>query len=167
MPSSPASNPDHPQPAPREQREEAPARPSVEELEARNAALEDRHLRARADLENYRKRSARDLERRAAEEREALLLDWLQAVDSVERALGMDPEAEGLRAVLEQMEAILARYGVARMGAPGEPFDPERHEAIGVADGDAERPTIAGVARSGFTIDGRVLRPTQVIVTRP
>jgi molecular chaperone GrpE len=139
----------------------------VEELEARNAALEDRNLRARADLENYRKRSARDLERRAAEQREAVLLDWLQAVDSVERALRMNPEAEGLRAVLEQMEAILARYGVARIGAPGEPFDPERHEAIGVADGEAEQPTIADVARSGFTIDGRVLRPTQVMVTRP
>ena len=139
----------------------------MEELEARNAELEDRHLRARADLENYRKRSARDLERRTAEAREAMLLDWLQAVDSVERALRMSPEAEGLRAVLEQMEAILARYGVARAGSPGEPFDPERHEAIGVADGDAERPTIAGVARSGYTIDGRVLRPAQVIVTRP
>ena len=137
-----------------------------EELAARNAELEHRHLRALADLDNYRKRSVRETERRVAEERERVLLQWLDAVDSVERALRMTPDADGLRAVLEQMEAILARYGVARAGAPGEPFDPERHEAIGVSNGDGQQPTIADVARSGFTIGDRVLRPAQVIVTR-
>jgi molecular chaperone GrpE len=157
MPSSPVSNGE-----PQQQEQQT----SVADLEARNAELEDRNLRARADLENYRKRSAREVERRVGEEREAALLDWLEALDSVERALRMTPEAEGLQAVLEQMEAILARQGVARTGAPGEPFDPERHEAIGVRDGGGEQPTIADVARSGFTISDRVLRPAQVIVTR-
>jgi molecular chaperone GrpE len=157
MPSSPVSNGE-----PQQQEQQT----SVADLEARNAELEDRSLRARADLDNYRKRSAREVERRVGEEREAALLDWLEALDSVERALRMTPEAEGLQAVLEQMEAILARQGVARAGAPGEPFDPERHEAIGVRDGGGEQPTIADVARSGFTISDRVLRPAQVIVTR-
>jgi molecular chaperone GrpE len=156
MPSSPVSNGE-----PQQEQQT-----SVAELEARNAELEDRHLRARADLENYRKRSASEVDRRVREEREAVLLDWLQAVDSVERALRMTPDAEGLRPVLEQMEAILARQGVARAGAPGEPFDPERHEAIGVREGEGQRPTIADVARSGYTISDRVLRPAQVIVTR-
>jgi molecular chaperone GrpE len=158
MPSSPVSNGE-----PQQQEQQ---QTSVADLEARNAELEDRNLRARADLENYRKRSAREVERRVGEEREAALLDWLEALDSVERALRMTPDAEGLQAVLEQMEAILARQGVARTGAPGEPFDPERHEAIGVRDGGGEQPTIADVARSGFTISDRVLRPAQVIVTR-
>ncbi len=158
MPSSPVSDGDPQSP---------PEQPSVADLEARNAELEDRHLRARADLENYRKRAGREVERRTAEEREAQLRDWLEAVDTVERALRATPEATDLRAVLEQMEAILARYGVARSGAPGEPFDPERHEAIGVSDGEgAGPPTIADVARSGFTISDRVLRPAQVIVSR-
>jgi molecular chaperone GrpE len=137
-----------------------------DDLAARNAELEDRHLRARADLENYRKRSARETERRVAEERDRLLREWLEAVDSVERALRMTPDAEGLQAVLEQMEAILARQGVARAGAPGDPFDPERHEAISVVGGEGAQPTIADVARSGYTISDRVLRPAQVIVTR-
>jgi molecular chaperone GrpE len=148
------------------QQQQQQEQPSVADLEARNAELEDRHLRARADLENYRKRSAREVDRRVGEEREAVLLDWLEAVDSVERALRMTPDAEGLRAVLEQMEGILARQGVARAGAPGEPFDPERHEAIGVREGEGRQPTIADVARSGYTISDRVLRPAQVIVTR-
>jgi molecular chaperone GrpE len=143
-----------------------PPPPSVEELQARNADLEDRNLRARADLENYRRRSGRENERRVDEARERVMRDWLEALDSVERALRMTPDAAGLQAVLEQMEAILERQGVRRSGAPGEPFDPERHEAIGVNDGGQGPPTIADVARSGFTISDRVLRPAQVIVTR-
>jgi molecular chaperone GrpE len=138
----------------------------VADLEARNAELEDRHLRARADLENYRKRTGREIERRLGEEREAMLLEWLEALDTVERALRMTPDADGLRPVLEQMESILARRGVTRTGTPGEPFDPERHEAIGVREGDGDQPVIADVARSGFTMPDRVLRPAQVIVTR-
>jgi molecular chaperone GrpE len=141
------------------------------ELEERNAQLEDRYKRALADLDNYRKRTARETERRVAEARDALLLDWLEAVDSVDRALGQiapaHPAAPGLRAVLEQLEAILDRQGVNRVGAVGEPFDPERHEAVGVRE-TAETPdrTVAEIARSGFARDGQVLRPAQVIVAR-
>ena len=95
--------------------------------------MEDRYKRALADLDNYRKRSARELQAGVEQSRESLLRDWLEAVDSVERALQMShgtPGAEGLRALLEQMESILARHGVQRIGAAGEQFDPERHEAI-------------------------------------
>jgi molecular chaperone GrpE len=138
------------------------------DLHAEVAALEDRYKRALAELENYRKRTARDMERRAAESREAIIRDWLEAVDSVERALRMAPEgpvADGLRGVLEQMEAILRREGVERIGAPGERFDPERFEAVGVRD-TSEVPdrTVVEVVRSGFGSDGHVLRPAQVIV---
>ena len=134
------------------------------------AALEDRLKRALADLDNYRKRSAKEIDRRILENRESMLRDWLEALDSLDRALQMDPEgpaAPGLRAVLEQMESILARQGVTRTGEAGEQFDPERHEAVAVRD-DAEAPdrTIAGVARSGYALGDRVLRPAQVVVSR-
>jgi molecular chaperone GrpE len=155
MPSTPVSDADTQQ-----------QQPSVEELQARNAELEDRHLRARADLENYRKRSAAEIDRRVGEARDRLLLDWLEAIDSVERALRIDPDADGLRAVLEQMDAILARNGVARIGRPGERFDPERHDAVAVHDGEGDEAVIGDVARSGYTLADRVLRPAQVIVTR-
>jgi molecular chaperone GrpE len=138
------------------------------DLQAELAALEDRYKRALADLDNYRKRTAREIERRVTECREGLIRDWLEAVDSVERALRMDPDgpaAEGLRAVLEQMEAILRREGVQRIGAAGEPFDPERFEAVGVRE-SSEVPdrTVVEVVRSGFGANGHVLRPAQVIV---
>jgi molecular chaperone GrpE len=146
---------------------EAPER----DLQAEVDRLDDRYKRALADLDNYRKRSARELERRVAESNEALLRDWLESVDSVERALLMaepgSPLSAGLNAVLEQMEAILERQGVTRIGAPGDAFDPERHEAVGVVtSADVPDRTIVEVARSGYALGDRVLRPAQVIVGR-
>jgi molecular chaperone GrpE len=141
------------------------------ELEERYAQLDDRYKRALADLDNYRKRAASDVDRRVAESREALLREWLQAVDSVERALRMgspdDPLFTGLRAVLEQMEGTLARQGLTRVGAPGEQFDPARHEAVDLRPTD-EQPdrTVVDVARSGWATGDRVLRPAQVVVAR-
>jgi len=140
------------------------------ELIGELARLEDRYKRALADLDNYRKRSAREIERRVAEARESALRDWLDAVDSVDRAVRMEPDgpcAEGLRAVLEQMESVLARQGAVRIGDAGERFDPERHEAIAV-QASAELPdrTIVAVERSGFAVGDRVVRPAQVVVAR-
>jgi molecular chaperone GrpE len=140
------------------------------ELTEEIARLEDRYKRALADLDNYRKRSAREIERRVAEARESALRDWLDAVDSVERAVRMEPDgpcAEGLRAVLEQMDSVLARQGAVRIGDAGERFDPERHEAIAV-QASAELPdrTIVAVERSGFAVGDRVVRPAQVVVAR-
>jgi molecular chaperone GrpE len=144
--------------------------PADAERDAELARLEDRYKRALADLDNYRKRTAREIERRVAESREALLREWLEAVDSVERALRMDaqgPLAQGLRAVLDQMESILARQGVQRIGQAGERFDPERHEAIDVrVSSDMPDRTVIEVVRSGWALGDRVLRPAQVVVSR-
>jgi molecular chaperone GrpE len=134
------------------------------------ARMTDRYKRALADLDNYRKRSARDLQARVEQSRESQLLDWLEAVDSVERALQMShgtPAADGLRALLEQMETILARQGAQRIGAAGEQFDPERHEAIEARpSSDVPDRTILEAVRSGWAIGDRVLRPALVIVAR-
>jgi molecular chaperone GrpE len=154
------------------ERPELPDEPPTEGpgLAQQLADTEDRFKRALADLDNYRKRSGREIERRLEEDRERRLLDWLQAVDSVDRALAMEAESgvsEGLRGIREQMEAILARQGVQPIDAAGAPFDPERMEAISVRpdDGVPDR-TVLAVARPGYAIGDRVLRPAQVIVAR-
>ena len=122
-----------------------------------------------ADLDNYRKRSEREVERREAQARESVLQEWLYVVDSVERAVRLEPPpcAEGMRALLEQMDVVLTHQGVERIGAPGDRFDPERHEAIAVEPSDQvpER-TIVAVQRSGYAIGDRVIRPAQVVVAR-
>jgi molecular chaperone GrpE len=147
---------------------------ATEELEQRNEELEDRYKRALADLDNYRKRSAREVERRVLDSTETQARQWLEAIDSVERALRLDevdsenPLAVGLRQVLEQMESILERQGIQRVGAAGERFDPERHEAVAIRETDAvPDQTVVEVARSGWAAGDRVLRPAQVVVSRP
>lgn len=166
QPAEPGAQPGGQQPGEPEQ-----APPELAELRLRVEQLDDRYRRALADLDNYRKRTAREVDRRVEEAREALLRDWLEALDSVERALRMGaPEAslqQGLRGVLEQMEATLARHGVTRIGAAGEPFDPERHEAVAVRESaDVPDRTVLEVVRSGFALGDRVLRPAQVVVAR-
>jgi molecular chaperone GrpE len=161
----------HESDAPEQAVEERPLEQECEDLRRRNAELEDRYKRALADLDNYRKRAEREIDRRVAERAEGFMRGWLDAVDNVERALRSvapdDPIVEGLTAVLEQMEGNLARHGVHRIGADGQPFDPERHEAVGVREtGDVPGNTVVDVARSGYTMGDRVLRPAQVIVSR-
>jgi molecular chaperone GrpE len=159
---------------------EAPAAPAAEtegappddgrDLAAELASMEDRYKRALADLDNYRKRMARDAEQRIEERTHRLIRDWLEPLDSVERAVRMDPDSPctpGLRAVLEQMEQVLAREGVQRIDATGTTFDPARHEAVEVRDADGVPDhTVLDVARSGFQAGDRVLRPAQVVVAR-
>jgi molecular chaperone GrpE len=163
MPSSPVSEEDR-----QAHQAEGAAQPADQESGGGQPSPRDdeRYLRALADLDNYRKRSAQEVERRVTEQADQLLLEWIEAIDSVDRALGMQP-SDGLRSVLEQMEAILTRQGVERVGAAGDRFDPELHEAISVRESD-EVPdrTVLDVARSGYRNGERVLRPAQVVVSR-
>jgi molecular chaperone GrpE len=146
-------------------------RAQLDETRAQLGESEDRYLRARADLDNYRRRSERDFERRVREQSDELVRAWIEVVDSVERALALeddDTRAQGLRALLEQMDTVLARFGVARRGEIGERFDPELHEAIAVVPNrDQEPGTVAEVARSGYSARDRVVRPAQVTVAGP
>jgi molecular chaperone GrpE len=140
------------------------------ELAQELAQIEDRYKRALADLDNYRKRAAREIETRVAEAKESVVGDWLEAVDSVERAIQMEPDgpcSDGLRAVLQQMDGVLARQGVQRIGARGDQFDPERHEAVAVqASDEVPDRTVVAVQRSGYALGERVIRPAQVVVAR-
>jgi molecular chaperone GrpE len=144
--------------------------PQTAELEAEVARLDDRFKRARADLDNYRKRTAKDVERLVAERTDAVIGDWLEVADSVGRALAMDGEGavgDGLRAVRDQIDSTLARQGVARTGEIGDPFDPERHEAVAVRPAvDVPDGTVVEVIRPGYVRDGRVLRPALVAVAQ-
>jgi molecular chaperone GrpE len=153
-----------------QQQHEQAADSPERDLDAELARMEDRFKRAVADLDNYRKRTAREIERIVAERGDAVLLEWLEVVDGLDRALAQKPEGplhDGLRAVLEQIETTLERQGVRRIGEPGEPFDPNRHEAVEVRETDAAADrTVAEVLRSGFARGDRILRPAQVVVTR-
>jgi molecular chaperone GrpE len=170
MPSSPESEPaagQHPQ--------DTPQQPPGEEgadLNAELARMEDRFKRAVADLDNYRKRAARELDRIVTERIDAVAMQWLDLVDTIDRALTQSPEGplrEGLHALREQAESILERQGIQRIGATGVPFDPARHEVVGMVDSDltGQPPgSVVAVVRPGYGAPGRQLRPAAVTVAR-
>lgn len=144
---------------------------------ARKEAAEhyDRYLRAVADLENFRRRAAREKEEQRLYASGRLLEDLLPVVDHLALALtaARQPNAEpkavidGVDLVLQQFKTALAGHGLAEISpAAGQPFDPHRHEAIGhqpSAGTPAER--ILSVVRPGYLLNGRLLRPAAVVLS--
>ena len=134
--------------------------------------LEDRLRRALADLDNLRKRQARELERQRVAEANRVAAAWLPVLDNLDLALGhagADPSAivEGVRAVREQALAVLDNLGFSRYDEVGVPFDPVRHEVVNVVDdSEAEPGTVVRVLRPGYGTAERQLRPGAVTVAR-
>ncbi len=149
----------------------APAEPAAEAARPDELAeLEDRWRRALADLDNLRKRYAREVDREREAERARVAAAWLPVLDNLERALehaGGDQEAlvEGLRSVRDQAVGVLAALGYPRQDEPGVPFDPARHEAVGVVEDSGAAPgTVVRVVRPGYGQGERQLRPAAVAV---
>jgi molecular chaperone GrpE len=158
----------HDQKQPSEQ--ETPEPDPLEEARARIAQLEDGWRRAAAELDNFRKRCAKDLVRAREQERARTTAGWLPVVDNLERALehaSSDPEQiiEGIRAVHQQALSVLSGLGFPRRDDAGKAFDPALHEAVGtVADKELVPGTVAQVLRPGYGLDDEILRPAAVVV---
>jgi molecular chaperone GrpE len=143
--------------------------------EARKEASEsqDRFLRARADMENYRKRMERTFAELARDTRKDLLRKLLGVKDNLERALQYGTSAESGEGVLEgvrltqyQLDQLLQNEGVKQIEAQGKPFDPQYGEAVQtVNDPSVPDHTVVQVVRNGYTFGDQVLRPAQVIVS--
>jgi molecular chaperone GrpE len=135
------------------------------------AKLEDRWRRALADLDNLRKRYARELDRERKLERSKVAGAWLPVVDNLERALhhsGGDADSviAGVRAILDQAVQVLDNLGYPRDTETGVPFDPERHEVVNVTDNGGSAPgTVLGVLRPGYGKGSQQLRPAAVVVS--
>jgi molecular chaperone GrpE len=133
---------------------------------------DDRWRRALADLDNLRKRHARELKGQAAAERARTAAAFLPVIDNLELALNhaaADPGAivEGVRAVRDQAVNVLERLGYPRHAETGVPFDPARHEVVGVVqEPDADPNTVVQVLRPGYGEAERQLRPAAVTVAK-
>ena len=138
------------------------------------AELEDRWRRTLADLDNLRKRYARELAREREAERERVTTAFLPVLDNLDLALqhaGADPQSiiDGVRALREQALAIVAGLGFRREDQAGIPFDPTRHEVVGVVDpaGSQVAPgAVAQVLRPGYGSPEHQLRPAAVTVAQ-
>jgi molecular chaperone GrpE len=136
------------------------------------AKLQDRWRRAVADADNLRKRYARELDRERATERSRVASAWLPIVDNLELAIRhagdqSDAVLEGVRNVLGQALQVFEKLGYPRDAEAGIPFDPERHEVVGVVDQPGSTPgTVVEVLRPGYGEGSRQLRPAAVVVSR-
>jgi molecular chaperone GrpE len=143
-----------------------------EDAGAKVAELEDKWRRALADLDNYRKRTAKMLDHERGEERARTSAAWLPVLDDLERALehaDAEPGAviEGVRSVLDQAREVIARLGYPRRDDEGAPFDPALHEAVStIAEPGAAEGTVVRVLRPGYGAEQRQLRPAQVVVAK-
>lgn len=151
----------------------------VAELESELAAakeegrqVHDRWLRERADLENHKKRAARERQDAIRFGNEALLRDLLPVIDNLERALvagGGNGQSvvQGVELTLKGLVDALQRHGVERVPAVGERFDPAQHEAVAYVESathDAQR--VVAEHQAGYRLNDRLLRPAMVTVSK-
>jgi molecular chaperone GrpE len=161
--------------------DDAPSAPEMPPELSRALAEAQEHreamLRARADLENARRRHERELQNATRYGAEGLVLDLLPVRDSLEEALrastqsdqsdaGLGRFIEGTRLTLTLLEKALERAGVKEVPAQGR-FDPALHQAMAMQEsGEVEDGHILAVAQKGFLLSDRLIRPAMVIVAK-
>jgi molecular chaperone GrpE len=132
-------------------------------------------LRARAELDNVRKRAERDLQNAHKFALERFVQELLPVKDSMEMGLaaasaeGADVEKlrEGTELTLRMLAAATEKFGVREVDPQGEAFDPERHQAISAVDSaDAASGTVVSVVQKGYLLNDRLVRPALVVVAR-
>jgi molecular chaperone GrpE len=126
--------------------------------------------RLQAELENVRKRSARDVAQSGQRAKANLVRELLPVVDNLERALATaNPEedhlAEGVRLVHVELVGTLERNGIKAFDPAGEPFDPNMHEAISMREGDNGSGIVLDVVEKGYKLGDNVIRPARVVVS--
>ena len=143
-------------------------------VEGEKAEIYDRMLRIAADFDNWKKRARRDQADGEMQAKESVLRDFLEIVDSLERATvvwadGREIDAksvrDGVELVLRQFRSKLARYDVKPMEATGVPFDPHMHEAVSQIPSATVTPGhVLHELQKGYLIGEKLLRPAMVVV---
>lgn len=144
-------------------------------LEEEAAAARDAALRAAADAQNVKRRAEQDVEKARKFALEQFARELLPVVDNLERALeataGQDaavkPIAEGVELTLKSFLDALKKFNIATVDPQGEPFDPNLHQAMSLVENAAVEPnSVIAVMQKGYTLNGRLLRPAMVMVSK-
>jgi molecular chaperone GrpE len=147
--------------------------------EAVAAALieqQDSVLRAQAEVQNMRRRAEADVEKAHKYALEKFSTELLNVMDNMERALQAvaDPEEESVKALCEGIEltikeflTVLNKFSIEQIDPEGEPFDPQLHQAMSLVENpDVEANTVLTVVQKGYSLNGRVIRPAMVMVSK-
>ncbi len=154
----------------------------INELELALAAAQatvadqkDAVIRAKAEVDNIRRRSAQDVEKARKFALEKFSAELLPVVDNLERAIDCickDDEnqkalAEGVELTLQSMRSVLEKYGIKEVESHGKPFNPELHQAMSMHESDEVEPnTVTAVMQKGYELNGRLIRPAMVMVSK-
>ncbi|MBL4713410.1 MAG: nucleotide exchange factor GrpE [Alcanivorax sp.] len=165
-------------------RDESPeGGPSVEEELAQTQerlakvekALAEADVRAQAEMQNVRRRAERDVESAHKFALEKFAGDILTVADSLERGLAtldpqddaLKPAREGLELTLKVLLDVFAKYNLEQIDPQGEPFNPEHHEAMTMIPApDVEPNSVVEVLEKGYQLNGRLIRPARVVVSK-
>lgn len=140
-------------------------------------SLKDQYLRAKAEMENIRRRAETDLSNAHKYAVERFAAEVLTVKDSLELAQAIDIQSEnaeavakmheGLELTLKQMDSIFEKFALVTVEPKGEKFDPEQHQAITMVESqDVEPNHVVEVVQKGYLLNNRVLRPAMVIVAK-
>jgi len=155
--------------------EELSAEVLVENLQQEVADAKDAALRAQADAQNAKRRAELDVERARKFALERFCSELLPVVDNLERALeaasggeeAIKPIAEGVELTLKSFLDALRKFNIETVDPQGEPFDPNLHQAMSMVENpDVEPNTVIAVMQKGYTLNGRLVRPAMVMVSK-
>jgi molecular chaperone GrpE len=147
----------------------------VQVLEEQLAAAQDQSLRVAADLQNVRRRAEQDVEKAHKFALEKFAGDLLPIVDSLERGLDLSnpddesirPMREGIELTLKMFADTLKRYQLEAIDPHGQPFNAEHHQAMAMQESaDVEPNSVLKVFQKGYQLNGRLLRPAMVVVSK-
>jgi molecular chaperone GrpE len=143
---------------------------AITSLQAQNRDTRDKMLRIAADFENFKKRSRKEQLEAVRRAEDKLVIEFLPVLDNLERALGhTEGDAGGVVAgvgmVQKQFLALLEKHEIRPFDSLGQPFDPERHEAIQQAHSDAPAGTVAQQLQRGYLRGDKLVRPALVVVS--
>ncbi|RLQ23629.1 nucleotide exchange factor GrpE [Seongchinamella sediminis] len=158
---------------------ESAEEPSLEEevsrLQDDLAAARDAALRAQADAQNVKRRAEQDVEKARKFALERFAGELLPVVDNLERALesaagddeAIKPIAEGVELTLKSFLDALGKQNIEMVDPAGEPFDPNLHQAMSMVENSEVEPnTVIAVMQKGYTLNGRLIRPAMVMVSK-
>ena len=147
----------------------------LEKLQQEVADAKDAALRAQADAQNAKRRAEQDVERARKFALERFCSELLPVVDNLERALeaasggeeAAKPIAEGVELTLKSFLDALRKFNIEAVDPQGEPFDPNLHQAMSMVENpDVEPNTVIAVMQKGYTLNGRLVRPAMVMVSK-
>ena len=147
----------------------------IKALEDQLAAAQDDALRVAADVQNIRRRAEQDVEKAHKFALVKFATDLLPIIDSLERGLDLSnaddenirPMREGIELTLKMFQDTLKRYNLEALDPHGEPFSAELHQAMAMQESaDVEPNTVLKVFQKGYNLNGRLLRPAMVVVSK-